>query len=313
MSNVKCQIGLLFPGQGAQHVGMGKALYDGVPAARAVLDEAEAAMGAGFLATLFDGPADALTATDVSQAAIYAVSCAVFSAFMAAHPGVSIAAAAGLSLGEYSALTAAGCLRFADGIRLVRQRGALMQDAARETPGTMASVLGLEDDKVAAVCAGIKGTHVANYNCPGQIVISGGADAVRQASAALTAAGARRVLPLQVSGAFHSPFMAAAQQKFAPVLAAVSWQAPRFPVLSNVLGTPHASAADIPGLLARQVVESVRWEDDCRWMLATGISTFCELGPGKVLQGLMKKIEPAATVHAMEVPADIAARTELDA
>lgn len=307
MSSLQSTLAVLFPGQGAQYVGMGKALYDAAPAARAVLDEADNALGGGFLATLFDGPADKLTATDVSQAAIYAVSIAAFTVFRNMHPGVRIAAVGGLSLGEYSALTAAGCLPFSDGIKLVRQRGVLMQEAAKNKPGAMASVLGLEADTLNAVCSGIKDAYVANYNCPGQIVISGGADALKQAGAALTQAGARRVIPLQVSGAFHSPFMAEAQRQFAPLLNAIAWRAPQMPVLSNVTGMPHASPAEIPALLARQVVESVRWEDNCRWMLVQGVSTFCEIGPGKVLQGLMKKIEPAATVHAIESPTEIGA------
>ena len=307
MTTGTSSIGLLFPGQGAQYVGMGKALYDGEPAARAVLDEAAQALGGGFLTTLFSGPADALTATDVSQAAIYAVSCAAYAAFLKAHPAVTIGAVAGLSLGEYSALTAAGCLAFSDGIRLVRERGRLMQEAARTLPGSMASVLGLDASAVASVCAGIPDVHVANYNSPGQTVISGGVDALKQAAAALAAVGARKVIPLQVSGAFHSPFMEAARRQFAPKLDAVAWREPALPVLSNVTGMPHKDAKGIPALLARQVVEPIRWEDNCRLMLAQGIAVFCEIGPGKVLQGLMKKIEPGAAVHPVESPAEIAA------
>jgi [acyl-carrier-protein] S-malonyltransferase len=302
-------LGILFPGQGAQYVGMGKALYDGSATARAMLDEAERVLGGGFLNILFNGPADALTATDVSQPAIYAVSCAAFAVFRELHPQAVIGAAAGLSLGEYSALTAAGALPFADGILLVRQRGKFMQEAAQATAGTMASVLNLDADKISTICAGIPGAHVANYNCPGQVVISGTADAIKQAGAACTAAGAKRVIPLQVSGAFHSPLMAAAQARLQPLLEAVAWRAPAFPVLANVNGTPYRAAADMPATLARQVTESVRWEDDCRWMLLQGMTTFVELGPGKVLQGLLKKIEPAAQCLSAEAPDDIRALT----
>lgn len=299
-------IGILFPGQGAQYVGMGKALYE-TPYGRAVLDAAADVLGARFLPTLFEGPQDALTATDVSQPAIYAVSLAAWEVFRAQYPQVQVGAVAGLSLGEYSALTAAGSLPLADGVRLVQQRGLFMQEAAQSRPGAMASVLNLDADKIKEICAGIPDAYVANYNCPGQVVISGGTDAIARASAACQAAGAKRVIPLQVSGAFHSPFMQPAQARLAPLLQAVPWQAPRFPVLANVHGTPYTSAAEMPALLARQVVESVRWEDCCRWMLARGIETFIELGPGKVLQGLMKKIEPAARVLSAETPAEIAA------
>lgn len=299
-------LGILFPGQGAQYVGMGKALYEGA-AGRAVLDAAAAVLGGTFLPALFDGPQEALTATDVSQPAIYAVSLAAWETFRAQFPQAQIAAMAGLSLGEYSALTAAGSLPLAAGVRLVQQRGIFMQQAAQNRPGAMASVLNLDADKIAEICAAIPGAHVANYNCPGQVVISGDADAVKRAAAECQTAGAKRVIPLQVSGAFHSPFMSEAQTRLAPLLQGVAWQAPRITVLANVHGTPYRDAAGIPALLARQVVESVRWEDCCRWMLAQGIATFVELGPGKVLQGLMKKIEPAARVLSAETPAEIAA------
>lgn len=301
-------IGVLFPGQGAQYVGMGKALYE-TARGRAVLDAAAAVLGPRFLPTLFEGPQEALTATDVSQPAIYAVSVAAWEVFREHFPQVQIAAVAGLSLGEYSALTAAGALTVADGVRVVQQRGLFMQEAAQSRPGTMASVLNLPAEKVAEICAGIPDVYVANYNCPGQVVISGSTEAVAKASAACQAAGAKRVIPLHVSGAFHSPFMQPAQARLRPLLQAITWRAPQITVLANVYGTPYRDVTDIPELLARQVVESVRWEDCCRWMLAQGISTFVELGPGKVLQGLMKKIEPAAHVQSAETPAEIAALT----
>ena len=302
---------ILFPGQGAQYLGMGKALYEEKPEARAVLDEAAAALGGQFLDVLFEGPVEKLTATDFSQPAIYAVSCAAFKVFSTQLPDVEIGASAGLSLGEYTALTAAGSLAFDEGIKLVRERGRLMQAAAMSRHGAMASVLGLEGDKIASICSCIDGVNVANYNCPGQIVISGESDAVRQASSACEEAGAGRVIPLKVSGAFHSPLMAEAQEGLRPLLDAVEWREPAFPVLANVTGMPHETAAEIPALLARQVVESVRWEDDCRWMLLHGMEEFYEVGPGKVLQGLMRKIEPAACVTSVETPAGIAAVQQL--
>lgn len=298
------KIGILFPGQGAQYVGMGKALYENSAIAKALFDEADSALGGGFLDILFEGPAEKLTMTDVSQPAIYAVSCAAFKIFSEKFDG-EISAVAGLSLGEYSALTAAGSLPFSEGIILVRQRGKLMQEAADNNPGAMASILGFDAEKIDTICAGIDGVYVANYNSPGQIVISGKADAVSQAAAECQEAGARRVIPLKVSGAFHSPLMEAARQGLAPLLEKIKWQEPAMTVLSNVTGMPYASAAEMPELLGKQVVGSVRWEDNCRWMLMQGIENFVELGPGKVLQGLMKKIERAANVTSAETPEEI--------
>jgi len=286
---------------------MGKVLYEESPTARQLLEQADDVLGGDFLPVLFDGPVEKLSATDFSQPAIYSVSCAAYAVFEECAPNCAPAAAAGLSLGEYSALTAAGCLPFADGVALVHQRGQLMQEAANNHPGAMASVLGLDADRVAAVCSAVPDAYVANYNSPGQIVISGEKEAVQQASAACSEDGARRVIPLNVSGAFHSPLMEEARDRLLPVLAAVDWQAPKLPVLSNVTGLPYNNAVDIPELLGRQVVESVRWEDNCRWMLLNGIEHYYEVGPGKVLQGLMKKIERAAEMVSVELPADIAA------
>jgi [acyl-carrier-protein] S-malonyltransferase len=286
---------------------MGKTLYQENATARRMLDIADRVLGGGFLPVLFNGPVEKLTATDFSQPAIYSVSCAAYAVCGETAPNVAPAAAAGLSLGEYSALTAAGCLPFEEGVALVRQRGQFMQQAAENHPGAMASVLGLEADRVSAVCSTIDGVYVANYNSPGQIVISGENDAVRQASAACSEEGARRVIPLNVSGAFHSPLMENARASLRPVLDAVAWQAPKFPVLSNVTGLPYNKADEIPELLGRQVVESVRWEDNCRWMLRQGIGRYYEVGPGTVLQGLMKKIERTAETVSVELPADISA------
>jgi [acyl-carrier-protein] S-malonyltransferase len=286
---------------------MGKALYEESPTARRLLEQADSVLGGDFLPVLFDGPVEKLTATDFSQPAIYSVSCAAYAVFEECAPNCTPAAAAGLSLGEYSALTAAGCLPFADGVALVRQRGQFMQEAANNHPGAMASVLGLDADRVAAVCSSINGAYVANYNSPGQIVVSGEKEAVQKASTACCEEGARRVIALNVSGAFHSPLMEEARARLQPVLDAIEWQAPKYPVLSNVTGLPYNKATEISELLGRQVVESVRWDDNCRWMLLNGIERYYEAGPGKVLQGLMKKIERAAETVSVELPADIAA------
>lgn len=310
MSEASVTFGALFPGQGAQYVGMGKALYEEHPTARELLNEADRVLGGGFLQVMFDGPEDILMSTDFSQPAIYSVSCAAYAVFKDHAPDHMPAAAAGLSLGEYTALTAAGCLPFADGVTLVRQRGQFMQAAAENNPGAMASVLGLDAGRIASICDAIEGVWIANYNSPGQTVISGETASVTQASAACSEEGAKRVIPLKVSGAFHSPLMNEAREHLHPLLAAVSWRSPEFSVLSNVTGLPYNNADDIPELLGRQVVESVRWEDNCRWMLLQGITRYYEVGPGRVLQGLMKKIERAADTVSVEQPADIAAAVQ---
>jgi len=297
-------IGILFPGQGAQYVGMGKALYEGSSVGKEILDKANDVLGGGFLDILFNGPTEKLTATDISQPAIYAASYAAFKVFTEKFNG-TISAVAGLSLGEYSALTAAGSLPFDEGIKLVQMRGKLMQEAAENNPGAMASVLGLEAEKIDTICIGIDGAYVANYNSPGQIVISGTSDAVAKASAECSEAGARRVIPLKVSGAFHTQLMESARKGLQPLLESVNWKEPAYTVLSNVTGMPYSCAAEMPELLGRQVVGSVRWEDNCRWMLFQGIENYYEVGPGKVLQGLMKKIERAANVTSVETPEEI--------
>lgn len=291
---------ILFPGQGAQYVGMGTRIYEESAIARDILDTAGSVLGPEFLTILRDGPEEALTATDVSQPAIFAVSYAVWKAVSDAYPDCAPAAAAGLSLGEYTALAAAGALPFEKGLELVQKRGELMQSAAQNTPGTMASILGLDAESVTEACTPIDGAYVANYNSPGQIVISGERAAIEKACAACQEAGARRVIPLKVSGAFHSPLMEEARKGLQPLLDNIEWNTPAFPVLSNVTGMPYKSAEEIPELLGRQVVESVRWEDNCRWMLLQECETFYELGPGNVLQGLMRKIERSATVVSAE-------------
>ena len=299
-------IGILFPGQGAQYVGMGKALYEESTIGKAILDSADEALGGGFLDTIFNGPAEELTATNISQPAIYAVSYAVFKVFSEKFNG-TISTVAGLSLGEYSALTAAGSLPFTEGIKLVQMRGKLMQEAAENNPGAMASVIGLEAEKIDTICSAIDGAYVANYNSPGQTVISGESDAITKASSECSEAGARRVIPLKVSGAFHTPLMESARKGLQPLLEAIDWKEPVYTVLSNVTGMPYSSASEIPELLGKQVVGSVRWEDNCRWILFQGIENYYETGPGKVLQGLMKKIERAVSVVSVETPEEIEA------
>jgi len=280
---------LLFPGQGAQYVGMGKDLYENSPAARKIFELSAAVMGEGFLKTLFEGPEEDLKRTDVTQVAIYAVSIAAFAALREALPGLEVAGCGGLSLGEYSALTAAGSLPFEKGLLLVRSRSLFMQKAAEKERGAMAAVLQLEGSLVREICSKYEKVYVANFNCPGQIVISGSPEGVEKASLELKEKGAKRVLPLAVGGAFHSPFMESAREELLPLLQETAWQKPAFPVASNVLGGLYPEDADLPALLGRQIVESVRWEDDFRALCGLGAEIFLECGPGNVLCGLGKK------------------------
>ena len=293
------KIALLFPGQGAQYVGMGKDLYENSPAAKDVFEKSSSLMGEGFLKTVFEGPEEDLKRTDVTQVAIYAVSLAAFAALKEKKPDLEIVAAGGLSLGEYSALTAAGALSFEEGLELVRSRSLFMQEAAEAAPGTMAAVLQLDGEIVKGICAKYPSLYVANFNCPGQIVISGAKESIEKAQEELIAAGARRVIPLAVGGAFHSPFMAPAREKLLPLLKAVKWQKQKFPVASNVLGSFYPEEADFAELLGRQIVESVRWEDDFRAICSAGAELSVECGPGNVVCGLAKKIDREAKTQTL--------------
>lgn len=288
------KIALLFPGQGAQYVGMGSDLYESSPAAKEVFDSAAALMGGDFLKTLFEGPEEALKRTDVTQVAVYTVSLAALAALREKKPELSVVAAGGLSLGEYAALTAAGVLSFAEGLKLVRSRSLFMQEAAEKEPGAMAAVLQLDGAVVKEICAKYEKVYVANFNCPGQIVISGSPAGVEEASKALLEAGARRVLPLAVGGAFHSPFMEPAREKLLPLLIETKWGAMNFPVVSNVLGAVYPEDASLPEMLGRQIVESVLWEEDFKAILNFAPDLCLELGPGNVLCGLAKKISREA-------------------
>jgi len=286
----------LFPGQGAQYVGMGKTLCDRFPAAREVFDLANSLLGFDLAAVCFNGPAEELTRTDVSQPAILACSIAAFRAM--GSPAFD--AAAGLSLGEYTALVAAGALDLEEALPLVRDRGIYMQQAADQHPGTMASVLGLDREKVEEAVARAASAGVvtaANYNSPGQVVVSGEAAAVDEACRIAREMGCTRTVKLKVSGAFHSPLMQPAREKLARRLASVSIRPPRAPVVSNVTARPAGSPDEIRQLLARQVTESVLWSDAMAWMWSQGITDYWEIGPGKVLTGLMRRIQPDANLR----------------
>lgn len=290
------RIGLLFPGQGSQAVGMGKDLADAFPAARAVWEEADHALGFALSRLCWEGPDDELTLTRNAQPALLAHSAAVWAVIRDAD--IDVVCAAGHSLGEFSAYHAAGALALADALRTVRRRGELMFEAGRQRPGTMAAVLGLDDDVVEGVCgeASAEGSVVvpANFNTPGQVVVSGDVDAVHRAGSMLMDAGARKVQPLNVSGAFHSPLMAVAEGGVQDQLDSVAFGDPAFPVVSNVTAKPVTHADDARRLLVEQLTSAVRWSYSVRTMLELGVTRFLEVGTGKVLTGMLKRIDPAA-------------------
>jgi [acyl-carrier-protein] S-malonyltransferase len=297
---------ILFPGQGAQAVGMGKDAHDALPAARDLYRQASDILGIDLAKLCFEGPQDQLTRTDVSQPAILVTSLALLEAVKARRPEwlADVTATAGLSLGEYTALAFAGVLTFAEAVWLIQQRGQAMQEACAASPGGMASILGLEAAKVEEACAHARqqglGTVIpANLNCPGQVVISGAKPAVEAAAAKAKELGARRALPLAVAGAFHSPLMAPAQARLRTALQDVLITAARVPVWSNVTAAPMREPDEIRRLLGEQVVSPVRWEASMRAMIAAGVRRVVEIGPGTVLTGLMKKID--ATIETRNV------------
>ena len=288
----------VFPGQGAQFVGMGKDLYDNNAEARELFERANEILGFRITDLMFAGTDEDLRQTKVTQPAIF-----LHSVILAKSLGTDFRPdmVAGHSLGEFSALVAAGALDFEDGLRLVAARAGAMQKACELTDSTMAAVLALPDEKVEEICAGIDGVVVcANYPCPGQLVISGETAAVNAACEALKAAGAKRALILKVGGAFHSPCMEPARAELARAIEATDIHRPVCPVFQNVDALPHSDPAEIKANLVAQLTAPVRWTQTVRNMIADGASEFIELGPGKVLQGLVAKIDPAATVSGMQ-------------
>jgi [acyl-carrier-protein] S-malonyltransferase len=290
------KIAFLFPGQGAQTVGMGRALYEEIPAARELFDRAGEILGFDLKAVCFDGPPEALEATDVSQPAIYVASLAALEGFKASNPDVVAACegAAGLSLGEYTALAFAGSFDFETGLKIVRRRGEAMQAAALATPSGMTSVIGLDEAKIDELCEKVAPSGKlwkANMLGPGNIVVSGESAALAQVEAIANELGAGRVVSLAVAGAFHSPLMHPADEQLAEVLAGSSLQSPRIPVYSNVDAVAHESPDDLRKTLVAQVIRGVRWDDSIRRMMADGFDTFYEIGPGRVLTGLLKRID----------------------
>ena len=284
---------LLFAGQGAQVVGMGKDLAEKFPSAKAWFDRANAALGYDLAKICFEGPDAELTKTENAQPGIFLLSWVCFELLKEQVPNLRFEAAAGLSLGEFTALTAAGTMSFEDGLRLVRQRGKFMQEACDVTRGGMAAVIGLDEAPTREVCAEA-GVVLANLNCPGQLVISGEAEKIAKACELAKAKGARRAIPLPVAGAYHSPLMASAQPKLAAELAKVNLAATAVPVISNVNALPHGIPSRICERLVEQVCAPVRWEESMRTLLAQGFTRFIELGPGTALSGFMKRIDKSA-------------------
>lgn len=282
----------VFPGQGAQFVGMGKDLYDNSPKAKELFEKANEILGFRITDIMFDGTDEELKQTKVTQPAVFLHS--VISALVAEEFNPDMVA--GHSLGEFSALVANGTLSFEDGLQLVYKRALAMQKACELNPSTMAAVLGLSDADVEKLCAGIVGVVAANYNCPGQLVISGSKEGIEKACEAAKEAGAKRALPLPVGGGFHSPMMEPARVELAEAIESTTFSEPKCPVYQNVSTTAITDVNEIKSNLIAQLTAPVKWTQSVQNMIADGASEFIECGPGKVLQGLVKKIDRSAAV-----------------
>ncbi len=293
----------LLPGQGAQAVGMGKAFYDRYEASREIYKQANARLGFDLTALCFEGPQEELTKTERCQPALFVTSVAAHAAFHEALPGVSPVGVAGLSLGELSALCVAGALEFTDGCYLVQARGDLMAECAAHHPGAMLAIIGLTTEAIDTICAD-SGAWAANYNAADQVVLSGTAETIVRAEELAQAAGAKRVMKLEVAGAFHSPLMQPAADRFKQVLAKVTFRSPHVPVMTNVTGQAVQTADEIRALLAQQIVSPVRWERSMRSLIQLGATHFVEFPPARVLTALLRRIESSVKGLTIDEPSD---------
>ncbi|MFA5164661.1 MAG: ACP S-malonyltransferase [Candidatus Omnitrophota bacterium] len=301
---------IIFPGQGAQYVGMGKELYGQFPASKVIFEKANQILSFDIAKLCFEGPKEELTRTDICQPAILTVSIAALRALESALP-VQLApkAVLGLSLGEYTALVAAGSIAFDDAVTLVRKRGQFMEEASRENPGTMASVIGFPLEETKKACAET-GAQIANLNSPGQIVISGTKEKVEAASNLARERGARKVIPLDVSGAFHSDLMEPAARRLKAEVDNIDIKEPKIKVVTNVNAGYESSPDEIKANLVTQVKSSVLWEDSIKLLAHEGIKRYIEVGPGKVLAGLLRRIDPGLECLNVETASDVSAVKE---
>jgi len=307
-------LGYLFAGQGSQYIGMGKDFYEAFPESREIFDTADKVLGFNLKDKCFSGNQDALKMTHICQPAVLTMSIAAFEAYKKAvssqpisddlKPGFT----AGLSLGEYSALVASGVLSFADAVKTVRRRAELMNQAALSRPGKMAAVIGLDRETLKKICLASRNCSIANFNSPVQLVISGEPEAVDKAKVRAQEAGAKRIIDLEVSGAFHSKLMWEAAMEFKGFLEeAVEFNQPQIPLVSNVDARPAGKITAIKENLVKQIYSPVMWEDSMAYILSQGVDKFIEFGPGKVLAGLMRRIKPEAQVQSIEKIGDLEA------
>ncbi len=300
------RIALLFPGQGAQTVGMGRQLAETVAAARRLYDEAADVLGYDLAKVCFEGPAEELDSTVYSQPGLFVTSLAALESLRQESPDVilSCEAAAGLSLGEYSAMVFAGVMDFETGLRVVQQRGQAMQDAADATPSGMVSILGLEPVQVESLCNEARGgeiLQIANLLCPANTVVSGTNAACERIAELAERSGSAKAMPLPVAGAFHTPIMQPAVERLAAALEGAKLRRPSIPVISNVDAKPHQDPEEIRQLLIKQVVQPVRWEESMRYLIGEGFGEFYEVGPGRVLRGLLRRVDRSVSCQSVTV------------